>query len=318
VRAAFVGALHRLMDADPNVVLLTADLGYHVLEPLFEAHPRRVINVGVAEQNMAGIAAGLAHSGKIPFTYSIATFATLRGYEFIRNGAVVHGLPVRIVGIGGGFEYGSAGISHYALEDFAIMRAQPGMMVVAPADADQAVAALEHTWNVPGPVYYRIGKNDPVSITQLGGRFRVGRAEVLSRGSDVAILATGAIAGEAVEASRQLTEMGISCGVAIASCLAPAPREDISAMLGAVPLALTVETHYLNGGLGSLVAELVSEHGLACRVIRAGVDSVPDTYSGSQRFMERRFGLDATSLVKRVLAALPTQRRAPLVAAWPA
>ena len=104
MRAAFVSALHRLMDEDERVVLLTADLGYHVLEPLFSDHPKRVINVGVAEQNMAGMAAGLARCGRIPFTYSIATFATLRGYEFVRNGAVVHGLPVRVIGIGGGFE----------------------------------------------------------------------------------------------------------------------------------------------------------------------------------------------------------------------
>jgi transketolase len=301
MRAAFVSALHRLMDEDDRVVLLTADLGFHVLEPVFESHPQRVINVGVAEQNMAGVAAGLAHSGRIPFIYSIATFATLRGYEFIRNGAIVHGLPVRMVGIGGGFEYGAAGISHYALEDLGVMRIQPGMTVVAPADGAQAAAALRATWELPGPVYYRIGKNDRSSLPELEGRFQVGHVEVLRRGGDVALLTTGAIAAEAVEACSQLEAMGVSCSLAMVACLAPAPRDGIASLLGSVPVAMTVETHYVDGGLGSLTAEIIAEHGLRCRLIRAGVDSVPDSYSGSQRYMERRFRLDAASLVKRVL-----------------
>ena len=304
MRGAFAAALHSLMDEEERVVLLTADLGYNVLEPLFEAHPDRVINVGAAEQNMAGVATGLARSGFVPFIYSIATFASLRGYEFIRNGAVVHGLPVRVVGIGGGFEYGSAGISHYALEDFAVMRVQPGMTVVAPADGQQAVAALRATWNLPGPVYYRIGKNDRLSLPELAGQFRLGRAEALISGTDVSLVVTGAIAVEAMAAAQQLNVEGISCGLAVVGCLAPPPREDLVTMLRGAPLVMTVETHHLDGGLGSLVAEIVAEEGLRCRLVRAGVDAVPDTYSGSQRFMERHFGLDAASLVQRVHASL--------------
>jgi transketolase len=299
------------MDDEERVVLLTADLGYNVLEPLLRAHPRRVINVGVAEQNMAGVAAGLAHSGFIPFVYSIATFASLRGYEFIRNGAVVHGLQVRVVGIGGGFEYGSAGISHYALEDLAVMRTQPGMTVVAPADGFQAVSALSCTWDLPGPVYYRIGKNDKSTLPELGGRFRVGRAEELVPGGDVVLLATGSVASEAFEACRRLAASGVSCGVAVVSCLAPAPRADITAMLRDASVAVSVETHYLTGGLGSLTAEVIAEQGLACRLVRAGVDRVPDTYSGSQRYLERRFGLDADSLVRTVRISLARQELPP-------
>ena len=262
-----------------------------------------MINVGVAEQNMAGVAAGLAHSGRIPFIYSIATFASLRGYEFIRNGAIVHGLPVRVVGIGGGFEYGAAGISHYALEDLGVMRMQPGITVVAPADGAQAAAALRATRDVPGPVYFRIGKNDGSSLPDLGGRFRIGHVEVLRRGGDAALLATGAIATEAADACFQLEALGVSCGLAMVACLAPAPRDDIASFLGSAPVAMTVETHYVDGGLGSLTAEVIAEEGLRCRLIRAGVDSVPDRYSGSQQYMEHRFRVDAASLVKRILDA---------------
>jgi transketolase len=160
MRGAFVRTLVELADRDRRIALLTGDLGYMALEPFMEKHGDRFFNIGVAEQNMVGIATGLAESGFIPFVYSIVTFATLRPYEFIRNGPVWHQLPVRIVGVGGGFEYGAQGLSHHGLEDVGVMRVQPGMSVVAPADHQQMASALRATWNVPGPVYYRIGKDD--------------------------------------------------------------------------------------------------------------------------------------------------------------
>lgn len=310
MRRAFVDALGLLLDSDDRVAVVTADLGYSVLEPLFEAHPHRVFNVGAAEQNLAGVAAGMAHTGLIPFVYSIATFATLRGYEFLRNGALVHGLPVRIVGIGGGFEYGAAGISHYALEDFAVMRAQPGMVVVAPVDGAQAVTALHATWDHPGPVYYRIGKNDTVSVPDLAGRFRMGRAELLMAGSEVVVIASGTTAAAAYQATQRINEDGVSCAMAVVACLAPAPLTDIAALVSTATLAVTVETHYTTGGLGSLVAEVMAGEGSACRLVRCAVDSCPTTYSGGQAYMERRFGLDADSIVQTVRSHLARQRGA--------
>jgi transketolase len=185
------------------------------------------------------------------------------------------------------------------------------MTVVAPADGPQAVAALSLTWDLPGPVYYRIGKNDRAALPELGGRFRLGRAEVLIPGGDVVLLATGSAALEAFEAGRRLAASGTPCGVAVVSCLAPVPRADIIALLGHASLAVTVETHYITGGLGSLIAEVIAEAGLGCRLVRAGVDVVPDTYSGSQRYMERRFGLDAESLVRAVGMGLARQELPP-------
>ncbi len=151
VRATFIRTLVELAEEDERIVLLTGDLGFTVVEPFAERFPDRFFNVGVAEQNMVGVATGLAEAGFVPFVYSIATFATLRPYEFIRNGPVLHRLPVRIVGVGGGLEYGLNGLTHYALEDIAVMRAQPGMTVLAPADFEQARTALRETKAVPGP-----------------------------------------------------------------------------------------------------------------------------------------------------------------------
>ena len=136
MRSEFIRSLVALAERDPRVVLLTGDLGFTVVEDFAERFPQRFVNVGVAEQNMLGVATGLAEAGFVPFVYSIATFATMRPYEFIRNGPLLHGLPVRVVGVGGGLDYGNNGITHYALEDVALMRVQPKMMVVAPADPD--------------------------------------------------------------------------------------------------------------------------------------------------------------------------------------
>jgi len=137
LRGTFIKTLCELAGVDQRIVLLTGDLGFTVLEPFRDAHPERFYNIGVAEQNMVGIATGLAEAGLIPFCYSIGTFASLRPFEFIRNGPVLHHLPVRIVGLGAGFEYGTAGTTHFSLEDIGVLRTQPGLDIVAPADFEQ-------------------------------------------------------------------------------------------------------------------------------------------------------------------------------------
>src|SRR5204863_5693681 len=196
--------LVELAAADRRIILLTGDLGCMALEPFMERFPERFVNVGVAEQNMVGIATGLAEAGFVPFVYSIVTFATLRPYEFVRNGPVWHRLPVRIVGVGGGFEYGPQGLSHHGLEDVAVMRVQPGMTVVAPADHEQMASALRATWNAAGPVYYRIGKDDKTVVPGLGARFRPGHVEIVNDGTDVALVAMGSVATGAGAAAQCL------------------------------------------------------------------------------------------------------------------
>jgi transketolase len=304
MRAAFVRTLVELAATEPRIALLTGDLGYNALEPFMERFPDRFVNVGVAEQNMLGIATGLAEAGWVPFVYSIVTFATLRPYEFVRNGPVAHGLPVRLVGVGAGFEYGPQGPTHHGLEDVAVMRVQPGLTVVSPADHLQMASALRATWDLPGPVYYRIGKDDRTTLPGLDGRFRLGRAERVRDGRDVVLVASGAVAMEAVAAAEALAGRGIDAGVLVVASLAPAPIDDLVAALRAVPIVLTVEAHYVAGGLGSLVAEVVAERGLRCRLVRCGVRDAPDGVCGSQRYLERRHGISAESVVEAATLAL--------------
>lgn len=304
MRIAFRQALGELAERDPRVLLLTGDLGYMVLEPFAEKFPDRYFNVGVAEQNMVGLATGLAEAGFIPFVYSIVTFASLRPYEFIRNGPILHHLPVRIAGIGGGFEYGTAGRTHHGLEDVGIMRIQPGLTLIAPADHAQARNALLATWDLPGPIYYRLGKDDKTIVPGLEGRFTLGRAEVIAEGSDLLIVTMGAIASEVAAAAQALAAEGVSTMVIVISSLNPAPTEDLAKVLARFPLALTVEAHYAVGGVGSLVAEVIAEQGLNCRIVRCAVRTMPNGLSGSQDYLYRAHGLSSELLAKTALRAM--------------
>ncbi|MGH9319958.1 MAG: transketolase family protein [Vicinamibacteria bacterium] len=297
MRAAFASTLSEIAERDERILLLTGDLGYKALEPFSDRFPRRFFNVGVAEQNMVGLATGLAESGFLPFVYSIATFATLRAYEFIRNGPVAHRLPVRIVGVGGGFDYGSAGPTHHALEDVGALRLQPGLTVLAPADPEQTRTMLRDTWDRPGPFYYRLGKDDRALVPDLGGRFELGRAEVLRRGKDLLLLVTGSLTGETLAASDALRDSGIAATLAVVSTLNPAPVEDLLRHLEGFPAAVTIEGHYAAGGLGSIVAEVIAEGGLPCRLIRLGVREGPDGMSGSLPYLLQRHGLSRDAIV---------------------
>jgi transketolase len=303
VRNEFVAGIAELAERDDRVLLLTGDLGYTVVEAFADRFPDRFVNVGVAEQNMIGVATGLAEAGFVPFVYSIATFASMRGYEFVRNGPVLHELPVRIVGVGGGLDYGHNGVTHYALEDVALMRAQPGLAVIAPADPGRAVSALAASAGLDGPVYFRLGRESSALPERAGG-FELGRAAVLGDGSDVALVALGTMAGEVLAAAEALEERGVSATVVLVETVSPAPLDDLAEALERCPLVITVEAHYLTGGLGSLVAEVVAERRLDCRLVRRGVDVVPRALTGTTRSLLRAFGLTAEQLVEAVVEDL--------------
>lgn len=304
MRLEFVKTLLEMAEQDERILLLTGDLGFMVLEPFRDRFPNRFFNVGVAEQNMVGLATGLAEDGFVPFVYSIATFATLRPFEFIRNGPIHHYLPVRIVGIGGGYDYGPAGPTHHALEDIGVMRTQPGITIIAPADYQQTRAALLATKEVRGPIYYRIGKDDETVIPGLDGRFELGRAQICREGGDLLFITMGSVAREVSMAAEVLAEQGINSTIMVVASLSPAPVEDIAGALMRFNVALTVEAHYAVGGLGSLVAEVAAERGTSCRVIRCGVKGTPHELTGSRDYLNNLHGLSRDALVETAWRAL--------------
>jgi transketolase len=308
VRGAFARTLAELAERDPRILLLTGDLGYMALEPFAEKFPERFFNMGVAEQNMVGVATGLAEAGFIPFVYSIVSFAVLRPYEFIRNGPIQHRSRVRIVGIGGGMEYGTNGLSHYGLEDVAVLRTQPGITIVAPADHEQARSALLASWDLPGPIYYRLGKDDRTVVPGLDGRFALGEVQEIGEGTDLLLIAMGNVASEAAAARTALASRGVACKLAIVANVSPPPSDDLARLLAAVPAALTVEAHYTVGGLGSLVAEVIAERELGCRLVRCGVESLSRGVTGSQRYLYEHHALSPERLVETALAAIQQAR----------
>jgi len=307
MRHAFIRTLVELALDDPSIVLLTGDLGYTVVEPFVEQFPERFFNVGVAEQNMLAVATGLAACGFTPYAYSIATFASMRGYEFFRNGPVLHDLPVRLVGVGGGLDYGHNGSTHYALEDIAIMRVQPGLTVVAPADPAQTQSAVLATAAVPGPVYLRLGKSTR-PIPELDGRFTLGRAELLGNGTDVAIVTCGGITAEAVIAAELLADAAVGATVAVVASVAPAPIDDLAELFEQVHMVVTLESHQVTGGLGSLVSEVVAERGIGCRVLRRGMTTLPSGATGGPEYLHDLHRLSGRHVADAVLAALDLKR----------
>lgn len=295
MRKDFVTTLTELADRDERVVLLTADLGFSVIEPFAEKHPDRFFNCGVAEQNMIGMATGLAESGLIPFAYSITPFLTLRPYEFIRNGPVSHRSQVRLVGIGSGFDYSVNGSTHFALEDLAVLRAQPGLSLIIPGSSKQASLALETLYAEPGPQYFRLCKED-LKLPDEPKTFRPESLIELVEGSDLAIITCGSSSRAAIEAASTLQNQGVSASVSVVSALNPAPVEALLELLSSTRAAVTVEPHYVVGGLGSAVCEIAAEAGLGIPVKRVGVSTLPKTPLGSRTFLEKYWGIDAAAV----------------------
>lgn len=289
MRKILIETLCKLARQNEQVVLLTGDLGYTVMEPFAEEFPDRFYNVGVAEQNMIGAATGLAEAGYIPFVYSIVTFATLRAYEFIRNGAVWHNLPVRILSIGGGLEYGTLGLTHYGLEDIGMMRLQPTMTILAPADNWQLKTMLKKTWNLPGPIYYRISKYD-AKVVGLRGRFGLGRLQLIrhSPKAKILILTTGAI-------TKEVMAIKTDCSVGIISSISPAPMRQLKQLLSKFELVMTVEAHYMSTGIGSLVAEVIGDYNLPCRLVRCGV-KITNQFIGSEAYLHKAYKISSAKI----------------------
>ena len=300
MRKSFINTLIQLAEHDSRIFLLTADLGYLIIEPFQKQFPDRFINVGVAEQNMVGIATGLAEAGLIPFIYSITPFAVLRPYEFIRNGPIYHHFPVRIIGIGEGFEYSHDGISHFAVEDVGVLRIQDGITIVAPADHEQAANALLKTWELPQPVYYRLNKNEQYVVPGLNGDFSLGNVQLIHEGQDILIISMGGMAEQVVNLIPVLEKKDVSVSHVIISSLNPSPDSDLINLLASFPLVFTVESHYIVGGIGSYVAELIAENNIGCRLVRCGIDERITSDCGSQKYMLQRYHLSSDELVKKI------------------
>lgn len=310
MRDSFIARLCELAAANDRIVLITGDLGFRVLDEFVARHPYQFINAGVAEQNMTGLATGLALEGRIVFTYSIANFSTLRCLEQIRNGACYHDLNVNVVSVGGGLSYGPLGISHHATEDLSIMRALPNLTVVAPANEWEAGEATVALVERPGAGYLRLDHSSADYPVNDGSQFQIGMAVRVADGEDLTLISTGGILGEVLDASSTLAEVGIRARVLSMHTLSPLDVSSITAAATETGGIVTVEENTVAGGLGGAVAEELLESGsrpgFFYRIgLRAGFSSIV----GSQQYLRRQYGLDRESIASTVKLVLSQQNQ---------
>lgn len=297
MRDEFVRTLTEIARTDPRVALITGDLGFGVLDKFAQEFPSQYINAGVAEQNMTGLAVGLALEGKIVFTYSIANFPTLRCLEQIRNDACYHQANVKIVAVGGGFAYGPLGISHHATEDLAVMRALPQMTVLAPGDPMEVRAATQAIYATSGTCYLRLGRGGEPAVHSVQPKLEVGQAIRLLSGSEVAVLATGAILKNAFDACKALQAKGKRPALYSVHTLKPLDVELVEHLARQFEVIITVEEHSVIGGLGSAVAEALSQmEQPRARLKMLGLRSGFSSVVGDQNYLREVYGLSAKQI----------------------
>jgi transketolase len=301
VREAFVETLVNLAEGDERIWLVTGDLGYSLLEPFAERFPDRFVNVGVAEQNMIGVAAGLALSGKVVFTYSIANFLVLRCLEQVRNDICYHDLSVKMVAVGAGLAYGPAGYTHHCVEDLSVMLAMPNVTVIVPADPVETRLATRAIADMPGPCLLRLGKSREPVIHRIEPKFEVGKAIIVREGADVTLMSTGRMLRVALEAAEILASENISARVLSVHTVRPLDEEAIIESFRRTKRVVVIEEHSARGGFADAVGQLLLDRVLAGKSIRK-LALRPEALSevGSAEHLLSSQGLDPVSIASVV------------------
>ena len=293
MRAEFLDKIFEIAETDERLVFMTADLGFGVVERFAERFPDRFINVGVAEQAMIASATGLAEAGMIPYCYSIATFTSLRALEFTRNGPIAHGLPVKVVGVGAGMDYGFDGLTHFAIDDVSALRPYPGFLIWAPADAEEVTEDLEEIHNDPRPAYIRLLRRGVKSDNRRLHTNPIAESKVV-------ILSLGDAHSLGFKIAKEIQSEEISVDQISVTRIDDRTLNQIVNLLQKVDICVTVENHLITGGLGSLVCEAVATSGLRTRVIRVGVEDLPIAEYGDAEYLEKRFMTDTGRVVDEI------------------
>ncbi|RZP15451.1 MAG: transketolase [Candidatus Dadabacteria bacterium] len=299
MRNRFVENLINYCENKKNVYLLTGDLGFSVLEPFIEKNPKNFFNMGVAEQNMMGVASGLALEGNKVFTYSISNFATSRCHEQIRNDICYHNLDVTVVAVGGGLPYGTHGYTHHGIEDITIIRCLPNMTVYVPADRFELEFCFNKIIKNKSPKYLRLAK---------GGEPDLYNKKIATKGniiehqklSEINILSCGSILGEAIECSNHFRNKGIEVGLFSCPVISPESIPELKKLLSKGKTFITVEEHKKLGGFGSFVSEVSVALKKPARIISCGVLSEGYNLVGSQKYLRSLHGIDGAGLIKVV------------------
>ena len=301
MRKAYGLILNELAAGHEDIMGIAADVADSAnLHDFAEQHPDRYFNAGISEQNMVAMAAGLAKEGANVFVTSFAPFVSLRVYEAIRTVVCYMNLNVKIAALSSGFSLGVQGATHYALEDIAIMRAVPNLLVLSPADTTEMAKAMEFLASYDGPAYLRLtGLPGSAAVYKTDYEYHVNRADVIREGSDVGIFATGTLVNESVRAARLLSKSGIEAGVVNLSKLNPVDPEEIASACRKYKLVLTVEEHSVVGGIGSILSEVLAASPSHPRLVRLGVTNSGQA-AGNYAYMMERNGLTAKAIAEKI------------------
>lgn len=295
--APFGQALVRLAEREPRIVALTADLGkYTDIDSFAQRFPERFFQMGMAEQNLVGVAAGLARTGFIPFATTYCVFATRRAYDFIAMGAALAKANVKIIAGLPGLTTGYGG-THQGIEDLALMRAVPNLVVIDPCDATELSQAVQAIADYNGPVYMRLLRGKvPIILDRAEYRFELGKAKLLRNGNDLALISTGMMTARALDAATQLTDEAINAAVLHVGTIKPFDRDSVVSLVSRVRNVVVVENHVITGGLASAVADALVDAGVTVRIKRVGI---PDAFceSGSIPYLMKRYRMNAEDIV---------------------
>jgi len=278
-----------------------ADIGYGEIEPFAEKFPERFFNVGVCEQNMTGIAAGLALNGNIVFTYTIANFPTFRCFEQIRNDVCYHKANVKIVAIGGGLAYGPLGISHQSTEDLSVMRALPNMIVVAPGDLVEAELLTRAMVEWDGPCYMRCGYKGESALYKTKPDLKIGKAITIREGKDITLIAAGEMLPTSLEIADELNNNNINARVLSMHTIKPIDKEAIVKAAEETGIILTLEENNILGGLGGAVSEVLAESGnLNIKFKRIGINDIFPSKVGYRKYLREIYGFSKEDILKTI------------------
>ncbi len=301
MRKTSLDMVYELAKRDSRVMFIGSDLGPDTLKQMKEELPNQFLMEGVSEANIVSMAAGLAMEGKIPYINTIATFLTRRCFEQIVIDLGLHNTKVRLIASGGGMVYAPLGPTHLATDDIAILRAIPNMTILAPCDAEEMRRLMLQTVDVEGPVYIRLGKGGDAVVSRDDLPCEIGKAIPMREGADALLVTTGVCLQVSLAAAAELQTRGIAAAVLHCHTVKPLDAQAILDRAAGAPIIITIEEHTLMGGLGSAVAEIIAEAGLAKHFKRIGIPDVfPDQY-GSQASLMARYGITATKISEAVL-----------------
>ena len=303
MRNAFASELEKIMENE-NAFLLTGDLGFSVFERIRERFPKQYLNMGVAEQNMLGVASGMALSGKDVFVYSIIPFIVYRPFEQLRNDICYQNAPVRLVGVGAGFSYADAGFTHHAIEDYGILNSLPNLTILSPADPLEVSEQMKQLHSIKTPSYMRLSRNGEPVLHDRHKNLKIGKALEIASGDDVLLIATGSILGKAIRVSNLLENDGYSVEILNYHTIKPFDSQTLIKCSREKKLLVTIEEHLTSSGLYSIVIQSLVTHSINIKTLQFGINEPYVSKSGSRDYMLSQYGLDEDRIYRKIKIVL--------------